>query len=57
MDRLRFKRVRKGLWRNGVYHAERTGSKWNVIKKGRVICTAVKDLTAASACIIKDRKA
>lgn len=55
-ERLRFKRVRRGLWRNGIYHAERKGSKWDVLKKGRVVCTGVKDLTAASACIIKDRK-
>ena len=55
-ERLRFKRVRKGFWRNGIYHAERKGSKWNVLKKGRVVCAGVKDLTAASTCIIEHRK-
>jgi hypothetical protein len=54
-DRLKFRRVRKGLWRHRTYTAEKQGSKWTVRKGGRVVCDGAKDLTAASSCIVEDR--
>jgi len=54
-DRLKFRRVRKGLWRHRTYTVEKQGSKWAVRKGARLVCEGVKDLTAASGCITNDR--
>jgi hypothetical protein len=56
-ERLKFKRVRRGLWRHRTYLVEKAGAKWNVRKgkAGEVVCEGAKNLTAASACIIADR--
>jgi hypothetical protein len=53
-DRLKFRRVRKGLWRHRTYTAEKQGSKWIVRKGHRLVCDSAKNLTAASSCIIED---
>jgi hypothetical protein len=54
-DRLKFRRVRKGLWRHRTYTAEKLGSKWTVRKGHRVVCEGAQNLTAASSCIADDR--
>ena len=54
-ERLRFRRIHKGLWRHRTYTAEKQGSKWTVRKGHRLVCEGAKDLTAASGCIIEDR--
>jgi len=57
-ERLKFKRVRRGLWRHRTYLVEKAGSKWNVRKgkAGEVVCEGAKNLTAASTCIIQHQE-
>ena len=54
-DRLKFHRIRKGLWRHRTYTVERQGSKGDVRKGHNMVCTGAQNMTAVSACIIKDR--
>jgi hypothetical protein len=54
-ERLKFRRVRKGLWRHRTYTAEKQGRSWVVRKGGRLVCHNAKDMKAVSKCIIEDR--